>query len=280
MELCLIHANCQGEPLAALLRAHPGFAARWRCRVALNYAREPVPQEALASCSLFLYQHLGPGWGELSSAALLARLNSAAARLAIPNMFFKGCWPLWTSDPAFNYSDMLLDTLLQRGLSGEEILHLFLRTDPARYFDLDALAEASLTRERAKEACSDITYVDAILARWQEEQLFFTVNHPRKTLLRLAADGICTALGLGPLPDAAADAVPEALDEFELPVHPAVARRFSLAWAGPDRLWNVYGRKMAFAEYAALYVACKLQGETDFIGWLQAAALPERNADG
>lgn len=272
MELCLIHANCQGEPLADLLHAHPGFAARWRCRVVLNYAREPVPQDALDSCTLFLCQHLGAKWGDLASDALLARLNPAARSLFIPSMFWKGCWPLWTSDPAFNYSDRLLDELLGRGLARQEVLHLYLRTDPARYFDLDALAEASLVHERAKEERSDVKYVDAILARWRDEQLFFTVNHPRKTLLRLVADGVCQRLGLDPLSEAAYSAAPEGLSEFELPVHPAVARRFSLAWAGPQRLWRVHGREMTFAEYAAHYVNCKLLGEKDFIGYLLVVA--------
>ncbi len=272
MELCLVHANCQGEPLVNLLMAHPGFAARWHCRVVLNYAREPVPDDMLGACTLFLYQHLGPEWGALSSASLLARLGPAARRVAVPNMFWKGCWPLWTSAPDFDFSDMLLDALLARGLSREQTLHLYLRTDPAKYFDLDALAEASLTREREKEAHSDVKYVEEVLARWRTEQLFFTVNHPRKALLRLAADGVCSLLGLAPAPEEAYAAVPEELGEFELPVHPAVAERFGLAWAGPERTWEIYGRKMTFAEYAGHYVDCKLLGERDFISYLRIMA--------
>lgn len=272
MELCLIHANCQGEPLANLLRAHPAFTARWSCRVVLNYTREPVPDEALAACTLFLYQHLGPEWGALSSSALLARANSSAGRIAVPNMFFKGCWPLWTSDPDFNYSDRLLDALLERGLTREQTLHLYLRTDPAKYFDLDALARESLAHERAKEAHAEVKYVDLVQDRWRDDQLFFTVNHPRKTLLRLVADGVLERLGLGPLPRSAFLAAPEELGEFELPVHPAVAARSGIAWAGPDRLWEVYGRKMSFAEYAGHYVDCKLLGERDFISYLRIMA--------
>ncbi|EPR44689.1 hypothetical protein dsx2_1317 [Desulfovibrio sp. X2] len=273
MQTCLIHANCQGEPLARLLLAQPGFAARHRCGVVLNYTREEVPAEALSTCGLFLYQHLGPEWGELSSAALLSRLPPGATSLCIPNLFFKGYWPLWTSAPDFDYSDVLLDALLERGLSRAQVLHLYLRTDPAKYCDLDALAAASLEHERRKEAHTPIKYVDLILCRYRKEHLFFTVNHPKKALLRHVADGVLAHLGLPPLSDAEAATVPEELGEIELPVHPAVASRFGLSFAAPDRLWEVYGRKMDFAEYAGHYVDCKLIGEKDFIGYLRVMAL-------
>ena len=84
MELCLLHANCQGGPLARLLALSPDFAARWSVRHVINYTREPVPEDALRGCTLFLYQPLGAHWGELASARLLARLNPGAAVLRLP----------------------------------------------------------------------------------------------------------------------------------------------------------------------------------------------------
>lgn len=72
-QLCVLHANCQGEPMAALLRLCPGFAARYEIRLFTNYTREPVPDEVLSSCSLFLFQHLGPQWNGLASEALLKK---------------------------------------------------------------------------------------------------------------------------------------------------------------------------------------------------------------
>lgn len=272
MELCLVHANCQGEPLIGLLMAHPGFRARWRCLLVTNYTRETVPEGALAACTLFLHQHLGPQWGELSSEALRERLNPSARAVAISNMFFKGYWPLWTSAPDFNYSDLLLDALLARGLSAAETLHLFLRTDPARYFDLDALAAASLDHERSKETQSDVPYLDYLLARWKESQLFFTINHPRKELLAHAANGVLSLLGLTPLtPEQIAD-VPEELDEISLPIHPAIAARLGLTFADANTRYRVYGQDMTFAEYATHYVRCKLLGEKDFTGYLRLMA--------
>lgn len=272
MELCLVHANCQGEPLIALLMAQPDFRARWRCLLVTNYTREKVPEDALAACTLFLHQHLGSQWGELSSDALCARLNPSARAVAIPNMFFKGYWPLWTSDPNFDYSDMLLDALLARGLSAAETLHLFLRTDPARYFDLDALAAASLDHERAKETHSDVPYLDHLLTRCKESQLFFTVNHPRRELLAPAATGVLCLLGLPSLtPQEIAD-VPEELNEISLPIHPAIAARQGLAFADAETLYRVYGQDMTFATYASHYVRCKLLGEKDFIGYLRLMA--------
>lgn len=272
MELCLVHANCQGGPLISLLMAHPGFRARWRCLLVTNYTRETVPGDALAACTLFVHQHLGPQWGELSSGTLRARLNPSARAVAVPNMFFKGYWPLWTSAPDFDYSDMLLDALLARGLDTTETLHLYLRTDPGKYFDLDALAAASLAHERAKEAHSDVPYLDHLLAHWKESPLFFTVNHPRKDLLAHAANGLLGLLGLPPLTPGEIANVPEELDEIGLPIHPAIAKRFGLSFADADTRYRVYGQDMTFAEYATHYVRCKLLGETDFIGYLRFMA--------
>ena len=79
--IAILHANCQGRPLAARLLASPEFAGGFMPRVYLNYAREAIPAADLERCGLFLYQHLGPEWGDLSSAALLARLPAGCPSL-------------------------------------------------------------------------------------------------------------------------------------------------------------------------------------------------------
>jgi hypothetical protein len=45
--LAILHANCQGQPLACALAASPEFARAYSTRVMLNYTREPVQQEAI-----------------------------------------------------------------------------------------------------------------------------------------------------------------------------------------------------------------------------------------
>lgn len=268
----ILHANCQGRPLAAQLLASPEFARRFAPRVYLNYAREEIPEAELAACGLFLYQHLGPEWGDMSSAALLSRLPAGCPSLCIPNMFFRGPWPLWSGAPGFDYRDVFLDRLLEMGLPGQEILRLYLQLPLERKFDLDALLAETVARETERQARTPVKYLDHVLEHWRSRPLFFTVNHPGPELLQLAAAGILRHLGLAPAEPALQPdplALGEGYADFELPVHPQAAVYYGLAYGGANQVYNVYGRPRTFAQYAAAYVGCRLAGVDDFIGALR-----------
>ncbi|WP_246287750.1 WcbI family polysaccharide biosynthesis putative acetyltransferase [Desulfolutivibrio sulfoxidireducens] len=270
--LCLIHANCQGEPLVDLLGAHPDFSRDFETRHIVNYTRQPVPAEDLARCGLFLYQRLEAAWGDLASDALLARLPPGTRRLCLPNLFFLGYWPFWTGKKGFDYSDIFLDALLDRGLSDREIMHLYLRTDPTRYYDLAAIFRKSETREREKERHWDIRLTDFVRSRFREKPLFHTVNHPGRTLCLMVAEAVLMRLGYPPLPAGAREAFADPFAEFDLPIHPGVAAFQGLAFLPEHPRFPVYGRDMDLAEYVGCYLACKRLGETDFISFLRLRA--------
>lgn len=270
----ILHANCQGRPLAEALLASPEFARGFAPRVYLNYARQPVPEADLAACGLFLYQHLGPEWGELSSAALLSRLPADCPRLCIPNMFFRGPWPLWSGAPGFDYRDIFLDHLLSLGLPRRDILHLYLSTPLDRKYDLDALLAETAARERERQAHTPVQYLDYVLEHWRMRPLYLSVNHPGPELIALAAAGILRHLGLAApqpsrLPSLAA--LGEGYADFELPVHPQAAAFYGLAYGHDGQAFNVYGKAKTFARYAAAYVDCRQAGLDDFIGYLHLA---------
>ncbi|MEZ7198186.1 WcbI family polysaccharide biosynthesis putative acetyltransferase [Pseudodesulfovibrio karagichevae] len=271
-ELCLIHANCQGEPLLDRLNCCPAFRDRYECRLYTNYAREPIPEADLARCALFLYQHLGPNWGELASESLMAKLPGHARSLCIPNMFFKGYWPTWSGREGFDYRCELLDGYIDAGLTSDEAILLYLRADLAAKLDLDALLEGTLRREREREAHTPVKYMALIEERLNREPLFNTVNHPGALLLDHAARGVLGELGL-PEPDAdALAALDDPFPDFEQPVHPSVAAHFGWDFAGPGREYMVYGRRLSFAAWTAHYVYARQHGVTDFIGFLLGAS--------
>ena len=270
-ELCIVHANCQGEPLVDRLNCCPDFKARFECRVILNYVREPVPDELLRQCSLFLYQHLGDNWGGLASEVLLAKLPDKAGSLCIPNMFFKGYWPSWSGRPGFNYRCEVLDELIDKGLPPEEVIMLYLRTDMAARFDLLSLTADTIKREREREAHTPVKYLDEILRNYREIRLFNTVNHPGPLLLNHAARGILSELGFPDPSGGALQALGDPFPEFEQPINPKIAAFFGWDFAGPETEYMVYGRKMTFARWVANYVFAQQSGVTDFIGFLQGA---------
>lgn len=268
-ELCIVHANCQGEPLIERLMTSPEFAARYHCELYTNYTRQHVPDDRLARCALFLYQHLGPEWGETASAALLGTLPQSAASLCVPNMFFKAYWPLWSGRAGFDYRCDHLDHFIAMGLPPEETVLLFLRSDVEARYDLLDLVSRSIAREREREAHTPVKYLDLILANYRETRLFNTINHPGRMLMDHAARGVLARLGLVAPDEDALARLAEPFPEFELPVNPRVARFFGWDFATGDTLYNVYGRRMTFARYTANYVMAAQAGVSDFIGFLQ-----------
>ncbi len=266
--LCLIHANCQGDTLQRLLSLTPGFSRRFEVKKYTNYLKERIPEDDFARCRVFLYQHLSDRWDDMSSASLLRHVPPEACVLKIPNMFFKGYWPLWTNKTFMAYGDLLLEHLAERGLTQQEILRIFLHGDLARKYDLAALAEESLEYERVKETGAVVGTVDIVRELWRKEQLFLTVNHPGSRLLLHVADGVLRALGLEPLPDSVRRAFIHEYEDFEQPIHPQVGAFFHLPFATEKRRYRIYATTMPFHEYAACYVACRLQRFDDFAVFL------------
>ena len=255
-ELCLIHANCQGDSLRSLLAATPAFARCFEIRKYTNYLKESIPRQDFDLCRIFLYQHLGEKWNDLASGALLAHLHPIACRIRIPNLLFTGYWPLWTNKSAMNYGDILLDFLVSRGYSESEVLHVYLNGKLAQKYNLNAMLDENLFHERRKEKGTAITLTDFIEENWRTQQLFLTPNHPGKTLLLAIADTVLESLGLGRVPLSIRNAFIPDYPAFELPIHPHVGAHFGLSFGGADRLYDIYGRPMSFARYAACYVHC------------------------
>ena len=275
-ELCVIHANCQADPMLELLAGHAPFRERFAVEKYTNYRQEKIDPARLAACRVFMYQHLGDKWGEHASKHLLSLVNPKAEVLRLPNMLFKGYWPFWTSKTAINFGDSLLESLLERGLNPEEALHVYLRATPGLMGDVAAVAEESLRREEEKQAQSPIVCAPLLRELWQKEQLFITVNHPGRTLMFHMADSLLRLIGLGGLPQAVRRAYTHPLEDFWLPIHPQVGALLGLPFASPSRRYPVYQTSLTHAQYTSCYLACKSHDTPDLITFLKN--LPPRPA--
>ncbi|SBW10025.1 conserved hypothetical protein [uncultured delta proteobacterium] len=269
-EDCLIHANCQAEPLARLLLASPEFAARWRIRIYTNYTREAIPAAALKNASLFLYQHLTPEWGELSSESLLARIGPQTRPVCIPTMFFLGYWPFWTKNSPMEFGDYFLDKLFEAGAGKPEMLRIYLRGDVTKMADLEDVVRKTLETEFAKEERCAVKTAGFVAENWKTTRMFQTVNHPDTPLLLHVAQGLLACLGLPPLPAAVCEAFTYDYEGFCLPIHPGVAAFHGLPFAGEETLYPVFGRGMTFSQYVSRYIDCRINHlEETFLGYLQ-----------
>lgn len=270
--LCILHANCQGDPLADLLRSHPQFGREYQVRQFVNYVREPIPDRDLAACALFLHQHLDGKWGDLASSRLKERLSPGCRTVCLPNLYCKQYWPCIDANPVMDYSDSLLNLFFDKGLNKREILHLYTRTDLTRYMDLEAVFAESWDREYAKEERWDVKVTDLVREFYRKERLFNTVNHPGRRLTLHVAQGILALLGFSPLSAEACRAMPDPFPEFELPIHPQVARMQGLPFATADTRYTLYGRPGTFLDYVSHYIDCRALGISDFISYLRVMA--------
>ena len=256
-EICVLHANCQGEPLAQLLALSPEFAARWVVHTYTNYTREMIPDFVLKNATLFLYQHLGPEWGDVSSDALLARTGRETRPVCIPNMFFLGYWPFWTKASPMDFGDFFLDKLHEAGAGKPEILRIYLEGDIRRMVDLEAVVRHSLSAEFAKEERCAVKTAGFVAENWKKIRLFQTVNHPDVPLLLYTAQGLLVHLGLPPLSDAVCAHFTFDYEGFALPIHPKVARYHALPFADAETLYPVFGRNLTFIQYISRYIDCR-----------------------
>jgi len=268
-ELCIVHANCQGEPLIERLKTCPEFSERYDVTLFTNYTREPIPAETLGRCSLFLYQYLDDKWNELASNALLKNLPESTTHLCIPNMFFKGYWPLWSGAQGFDYRCRHLDDFIAKKLPPEETILLFLHSDITTIYDLIDLVGQTIEQERGREARTPIKYLNLLIENYRDQRLFNTINHPGSFLMNHVARGILTHLGFESLNENAMESLGEPFPEFEQPINPKIGHFFGWNFAGADTQYEIYGRKMTFARYAANYVMARQANISDFIGFLQ-----------
>lgn len=278
--LCLIHANCQGVELETLLKASRSFSETFRIERYTNYTKESIPDESLAECGLFLYQHIGPQWGELSSAALLSKLPPLAASLQVPNMLFTAYWPFWTArGPMGEFNDKLLNQLIDQGLPKEAVIRQYASQKALKPADIAASYERSIAIERTKEENALVKTVDFVLERWKEKPMFHTINHPCAELLIHAAQKILEGIGMPRLSKRELEGLNSkglfpSYADFDLPIHPYVAAFHSLKFIGLESRFSFFGQSVSFEEYVSLYIDCRLQGrEKDFPACLQEGEL-------
>lgn len=267
---CVLHANCQAEPLLELLSLSAAFCRFYETRLFTNYTKEDLPDDALANCDLFLYQHLDESWGNLSSGTLLGKLGPQAQSICLPNMFFKGYWPFWTSISPIDFGDSLLDRFIDAGADKDVIIKLYYYSDIGKYADIQQIADDSLALEQAKDARSPVKVYALLQEFWQSEMMFYTCNHPAKRLLVHVANELLFLLGLPRLNESDISGYMPEYANFELPVHPQVASALNLKFIGEEHKFRVFDREFNFLQYLSRYIDCRKNGFSDgFLGYLQ-----------
>jgi len=268
--LCVIHANCQGDDLAYILSRTPSFNRLFKVKKYTNYLKENIEPSDFSECRLFLYQHLSEKWDDHSSDILCSKFASAQ-KIKIPNMFFKGYWPLWTDKTFMNFGDIFLEHLIQKNLPIQEIVYLCVSSALGKMYDLDSIIKDSMEIERNKEADCLIKTTNIIEELWQKEQLFFTVNHPYPHLLLHVANSVLKLLELEKIPQYLCYSyTAEKIEDFYLPIYPQLGAILNLPFVFKERKYGIWGKEMIFSEYCQHYIHCHKQKDIPFDTYLYA----------
>lgn len=118
--------------------------------------------------------------------------------------------------------------------------------DPARLHDFEARRLAALD-ERFGMGIGRF-----ILDGFRSTQLFYTVNRPGGAVLAMLLGYIFKTLDLDLA--AAPDDILDELRAIQVPVHPAVARRLSIAWATETRLYRNGDREVDWESHVRAYI--------------------------
>lgn len=127
-----------------------------------------------------------------------------------------------------------------------------------RLLDMNVAAMRRIARN------ADFDVWGRIESRLGAERLFWSVKHPTVATAALLLRGVIDALGL-PCAAAALDAVargPEYHEPYHAPIHPNLAARLGLAWAGPATRYRFFHSYFTAGEHAARYIAGDFRRET------------------
>jgi tetratricopeptide (TPR) repeat protein len=222
-------------------------------------------------CDAFVEQ-IEPG----SSGAIADLVPAGAVRIRFPAARLPFLWPVATEPHPLNRSrpphlpsgiygriagDAMLNALLLRGVPRQAALDEFMKLDPVRQGKADEVFARAHARALAIEAGCDIRLVDFIEARFAAQPLFRTAEQPAWPLLEHLSRLVLAALPIG-LPAVAIDVglrryqASGAAEQWQVPIHPAVAAHFGLRWHRPELRfrWDVEGW-FTHREFLGRYIA-------------------------
>jgi hypothetical protein len=257
--------NCQAELLQqAFARATPGLGFRsFYHYFDIPEARRRAARADLAGCDILLMQDIQ----DLESYPLRDAIPARAKTIVFPFLRFASPWPYddfnGLRDAAARaqdrpehhtttYYDGILGRLRRLEREPRARLEAYASAKVAGMVDPLRIHDFETRRLEALDARFGCAIGRFILDNFRQTRLFYTVNRPCGLLLAMALDHIFKTLGLDLR--AAPDEALDQLRSIEVPVHPFVARRLGIEWAGETALYNVGGRQTDWEGFARGYI--------------------------
>jgi hypothetical protein len=235
----VVVGNCQARNLHRCLEESPELTERYRLVYVRNFRKGDqgvVREKDMARCAVLLEQvaHKAP---ELP---IKENLPAGCQVIRFPILWLGSLWPMATADPRnrpterhptgpFPYGDKMVLRLVEQGMGPDEVAERYLAMDPRDEMDLDRYHEIVVAKLVDLDRRSEVKGGAFVLENFRAAQLLVTPNHPAEPLTRFMRDEVFARLGVAPPESDLMDAM-ASLDDFHLPIHPAVAEHFGLQW--------------------------------------------------
>jgi hypothetical protein len=273
---CIVAGNYYALQLARIVRALPSLRGKLLIQYvdthpALAESAHTRPENALAAAEICWLQ-TGVGVGTTVQAlrdALPA--GCAIRRFDIPEMH--AFWPFLSADsravrepdryvPArYRFGDRIAAGLTHYGMA-EDLLHIIYEgTTEKEMPNLDALLAVDIMNWKRIDSRCDVKLAAYMQAAIRRERVFNAPTIPGPALLRALAERLLDWPSLQVY--ATRDALLADLDAVtqgftgrreELPIHPAIAKHFGLAWWQPGHKYRWHANSLTFEEYIADYI--------------------------
>lgn len=260
----VVHGNCNCQAYAAALEEILP-AADYEVRYYPNHTGEFIPDAVIGHCDTYIYQFLSPKtWRAYASETFLAALPAKAKTLRVPIYSFLPLWPFHHVRPdsyprsddypygLYPYGDTKLTAFAERYGDWESVYKAYVDFDPEREVDFDALLERHYRYYNGEANGRDINVYNLIMDNLQRPFLFNTVNHPAQFLLEYVLQRILSFLDVTPPADYVP--YPSMFDFYQVPLHPAIARRFACDYAFAERPYSIYWKRCSLRDYIRGYV--------------------------
>ncbi len=245
MDRVVVVGNCQAKALELTLCTNAAFAERFE-PVSFPPVHEipdamvPELHRAVADATVVLAQRVDEGYreGVGLGTETLARIAGTATFVRWPSVYWAGYVPdLFylrdadgqpVVDGPFDYHDR---TILASYAAGEGVQRTCeLLSDPDRPSTAPAWAASATAELGVRGQGCDIDVASFIDARFRDELLFFTMNHPANRMLAFIAQQVIELLGIPGTVDASR--LPgEVLGSTFYPLHGCHVRALGLSFA-------------------------------------------------
>jgi hypothetical protein len=205
-----VYGNCQADPLGSILRTNSEFNEQW------EFVQFPKPSFALrpndweqieklmSELDLFITQNVGDSHGIFASDNLIKQMKPDADVLRIPNAYFSGYMPevvyFRAGEPHVtkfcDYHDENFLALFMKDPvhAVESAVRAAQSEDTYSIEFVKNNAEKSIEELQRREEACDVTVSDYIAENWQNDILFYSMNHPKRKVLAHIASQILVKL--------------------------------------------------------------------------------------